>query len=295
MSMLTSWFSGASPLQEKKKQPPEGSTSAAVVTLPHVNNSRQASIRRSSLSNGLLSPSQILAKLRSSSEFHVGRFSASYVLDGVVLGQGTFGCVRRCFSSQGGRGKRFFAAKEIRYAELKESEVEDILSEVDVMRSLNHQHICHLKEAWLDGAKAILVQELLEVYELSRLAFSFLSLFLVAAFEVPPLDSPSFPVFATVCGSPLILTTAPLPSSLLPMLLLYSFRLLAITTTGHRRLCGSLREGHGGGRSGQGHHVAARLRGGLLPLQANCAVSFFDVSPHLYVSFSRVLITLLLL
>lgn len=171
MSALSSWFSGASPVSENKKQPKdeEGTSSAAMVTLPHVNNSRQASIRRSSLSKGLLSPSQILAKLRSSSEFHVGRFSSSYVLDGVVLGQGTFGCVRRCFSSQGGRGKRFFAAKEIRYAELKESEVEDILSEVDVMRSLNHQHICHLKEAWLDGAKAILVQELLEVWLYCRL------------------------------------------------------------------------------------------------------------------------------
>jgi hypothetical protein len=148
--MLSSWFS-ASPLKEPA---------------PRLG-ARQVSVRRAS-SEGC-SPSQILAKLRASNEFHVGRFSASYVLDGVVLGQGTFGCVRRCFSSQSGRGKRFFAAKEIRYAELKASEVDDILAEVEVMRALNHQHICHLKEAWLDGSKAILVQELLEVHPLLAL------------------------------------------------------------------------------------------------------------------------------
>ena len=59
-------------------------------------------------------------------------------------------------------GARFFAAKEIRYAELKASEVEDILCEVAVLQALNHQHIVHLKESWLDGSRVVLVQELLE-------------------------------------------------------------------------------------------------------------------------------------
>ena len=72
--------------------------------------------------------------------------------------------MRRCFSAHAKDkgGARFFAAKEIRYAELKSSEVDDILSEVTCMRKLNHQHIVHLKEAWLEGSRAILVEELLD-------------------------------------------------------------------------------------------------------------------------------------
>jgi hypothetical protein len=46
---------------------------------------------------------------------------------------------------------------------LKKSEVLDILSEVACLRKLNHQHIVHLKEAWLDGSRVLLIEELLEV------------------------------------------------------------------------------------------------------------------------------------
>jgi len=34
---------------------------------------------------------------------------------------------------------------------------------VSVLQRLNHQHVVHLKEAWLEGARVILVEELLEV------------------------------------------------------------------------------------------------------------------------------------
>lgn len=46
------------------------------------------------------------------------------MLDGVILGQGSFGRVVRCFSAHSGDvGVAHFAAKEIKYGALKASEV----------------------------------------------------------------------------------------------------------------------------------------------------------------------------
>jgi serine/threonine protein kinase len=108
-------------------------------------------------------PSQILRRLRSASVFHdVGHFSRSYTITPEVLGQGTFGRVSKC-RRHGSRtsSESWCAVKEITYGALKRREVSDIISEIRCLRSLNHQHIVHLKDAWIEGPTVLLVEDLL--------------------------------------------------------------------------------------------------------------------------------------
>jgi len=80
--MFLGWFGGGEP----PVSPPRARSLA-----------RAPSVRRRTTAG--LTPAQILSHLTKSGQFHLGRFKTAYVMDGTVLGQGTFGCVRRCFSA----------------------------------------------------------------------------------------------------------------------------------------------------------------------------------------------------
>ena len=88
--MLSGWFGGnggASPAPVASQY--ESSRARSLLRAP--------SMRRTTTAG--LTPAQILTHLTRSGQFHVGRFKQAYVMDGTVLGQGTFGCVHRCFSA----------------------------------------------------------------------------------------------------------------------------------------------------------------------------------------------------
>ena len=105
-------------------------------------------------------PSQILRSLRQSGVFmDAGHFNHIYTTLPEVLGKGTFGRVSKC--RRQGNGQHY-AVKEIKYGSLKRREISDIISEVKCLRSLNHVHIVHLKDAWLEGSYVLLVEDLLE-------------------------------------------------------------------------------------------------------------------------------------
>ena len=94
---MLSWFAGQDG-GSAPASPPGGARSIA-----------RAPLQRRSIAQGL-TPFQISSHLKKSGLFHCGRFKQSYVTDSEVLGRGTFGCVRRCFSAHaheqgaGGRG-----------------------------------------------------------------------------------------------------------------------------------------------------------------------------------------------
>ena len=89
-----------------------------------------------------------------------GHFNHAYAVLPEVLGKGTFGRVSKCRSVLNDTGK-LFAVKEIPYAKLKRREVQDIINEVLCLRALNHIHIVHFKDAFIEGSNVFIVEELL--------------------------------------------------------------------------------------------------------------------------------------
>ena len=72
-----------------------------------------------------------------------------------VLGNGTFGIVRRCEDKQ---GKNSYALKTIMKSKVPDTEV--LKREIEIMQTVNHPHIIRLYDVFEDDKNIFLVTEL---------------------------------------------------------------------------------------------------------------------------------------
>ncbi|KAL3901224.1 MAG: hypothetical protein SGARI_006104 [Bacillariaceae sp.] len=75
-----------------------------------------------------------------------------------VLGQGTFGVVRRCEGKDEDGGNKSYALKTILKSKVPDPEV--LKREIEIMRTVNHPHIIRLFDVFEDEKNIFLVTEL---------------------------------------------------------------------------------------------------------------------------------------
>ena len=89
----------------------------------------------------------------------------AYVLDGYealdVIGSGTFGLIRKVRRKSDGA---LFARKELKFERMTERDRRQIVSEVNILRTLHHENVVRYEERFVDAENGILyiVMELCE-------------------------------------------------------------------------------------------------------------------------------------
>ena len=78
-----------------------------------------------------------------------------------VIGSGTFGLIRKVRRKSDGR---LFARKELNFERMNERDRKHIVSEVNILRTLQHDHVVRYEERYVDSENGVLyiVMELCE-------------------------------------------------------------------------------------------------------------------------------------